>query len=53
MTYVYESVGHWDKGKQQCRNERVCIGKPDPITGAIIPNVKDIIEMDVNGTDNP
>ena len=38
VTYVYESVGHWDKDKQQSRSERVCIGKLDPVTGAVIPN---------------
>ena len=38
VTYVYESVGHWDKDKQQSRSERVCIGKLDPVTGVVIPN---------------
>ena len=27
VTYVYESVSHWDKDKQQCRNKKTCIGK--------------------------
>jgi transposase len=38
VTYVYESVGHWDKEKHQSRSERVCVGKLDPITGEIVPN---------------
>ncbi len=38
VTYVYESIGHWDKDKQQSRSERVCIGKLDPVTGELIPN---------------
>lgn len=38
VTYVYESIGYWDKEKQQARNHRVCIGKLDPDTGEIIPS---------------
>ena len=36
VTYAYESTGYWDRGKQQSRNTRVCIGKLDPDTGEII-----------------
>ena len=35
-TYVYESVGHWNKEKQTCICERKCVGKLDPVTGEII-----------------
>lgn len=37
-TYVYESVGTWDKEKKQTRHKRVCIGKLDPVTGELIPS---------------
>jgi hypothetical protein len=40
VTYVYESVGYWDKEKKQARNRRKCIGKLDPLTGEIIPSHK-------------
>lgn len=40
VTYVYESVGFWDKQKQQARNRRKCIGKLDPKSGEIIPSTK-------------
>jgi hypothetical protein len=40
ITYVYESVGFWDKEKKQARNRRKCIGKLDPVTGEIIPSHK-------------
>jgi transposase len=40
VTYVYESVGYWDKEKQQARNRRKCIGKLDPVSGEIIPSHK-------------
>jgi transposase len=40
VTYVYESVGYWDKEKKQARNRRKCIGKLDPATGEIIPSHK-------------
>ncbi|MBU4486670.1 MAG: IS1634 family transposase [Candidatus Delongbacteria bacterium] len=40
ITYVYESVSYWDKEKKQPRNKRKCIGKIDPISGAIIPSKK-------------
>ncbi len=36
VTYVYESVSHWDKKKKQARNKQVCVGKLDPVTGAFI-----------------
>jgi len=39
-TYVYETKGKWDKVKKQCRHERVCIGKLDPISGELIPSKK-------------
>ena len=38
VTYVYESVSHWDKEKQQPRSKQVCIGKIDPTTGELIPS---------------
>ena len=38
ITYVYESVSYWDKGKKQSRNKQTCIGKLDPITGEFIPS---------------
>lgn len=40
VTYVYESSSHWDKEKQQSRATRRCVGKLDPVTGELIPNVK-------------
>lgn len=40
VTYVYESVAHWDKKKQQSRATRKCIGKLDPETKEIIPTRK-------------
>jgi transposase len=40
VTYVYESVGYWDKEKKQARNRRKCIGKLDPLTGEIVPSHK-------------
>jgi transposase len=40
VTYVYESVGYWDKEKKQARNKRKCIGKLDPVTGEIITSHK-------------
>ncbi|WP_353948735.1 IS1634 family transposase [Sporolactobacillus sp. Y61] len=40
VTYVYESVGYWDKEKKQTRNHRKCIGKLDPKTGKLIPSKK-------------
>jgi transposase len=36
VTYVYESVGYWDKEKQQARSKRKCIGKLNDETGEII-----------------
>ena len=39
-TYVYETKGKWDKVKKQCRHERVCIGKLDPVSGELIPSKK-------------
>lgn len=35
-TYVYRSVGYWDKEKQQARHRRICLGKKDPKTGKLI-----------------
>lgn len=40
ITYVYESVAHWDKKKQQSRATRKCIGKLDPETKKIVPTRK-------------
>jgi len=40
VTYVYESISHWDKGKGQSRAIRKCIGKLDPSTKEIIPTRK-------------
>lgn len=40
VTYVYESVGYWDKEKKQARNNRKCIGKLDPVTGDFVPSKK-------------
>ena len=37
-TYVYNSVGYWDKQKKQTRHKRVCLGKKDPRTGELIPS---------------
>lgn len=39
-TYVYESVGHWDKEKQMCVCDRTCIGKLDAVTGELIYSKK-------------
>ena len=38
VTYAYESTPYWDRGKQQGRSKRKCIGQVDPRTGEIIPN---------------
>ena len=40
VTYVYESISHWDKEKQQSRARRRCIGKVDPETKEIVPTRK-------------
>jgi len=40
VTYVYESISHWDKEKRQSRAIRKCIGKLDPSTKKIIPTRK-------------
>ncbi len=37
-TYVYRSIGYWDKQKQQARQKRICLGKKDPKTGKLIPS---------------
>lgn len=34
-TYVYESIGYWDKEKQQSRHKRIYVGIKDPDTGEI------------------
>ena len=39
-TYLYESVSRWDPDKKRPSPQRRCIGKLDPVTGAIIPNGK-------------
>lgn len=41
-TYVYESVGHWNKEKQMCICDRKCVGKLDPVTGEIVFSKKHI-----------
>ena len=38
VTYVYESISFWDKGRKQSRNKQVCVGKLDPSTGDFIPS---------------
>ncbi|WP_168120760.1 IS1634 family transposase [Paenibacillus sp. HB172176] len=38
VTYVYEAENYWDKDKQQSRSRRTCVGKLDPVTGALIPS---------------
>ncbi len=40
ITYAYESTSYWDKGKQQSRAKRTCIGRLDPETKTIIPTRK-------------
>lgn len=37
ITYAYESVSYWDKGKKQSRAKRTLIGRVDNETGMIIP----------------
>lgn len=37
ITYVYESVAHWDKEKRQSRAVRKLIGRLDPKTGEVLP----------------
>lgn len=37
ITYVYESISHWDKEKKQSRSARTLIGRLDPETGEILP----------------
>ena len=37
ITYVYESVAHWDKEKRQSRAVRKLIGRLDPKTGVVHP----------------
>jgi transposase len=39
-TYVYENVSVWNKEKKRADCSRKCIGKLDPATGEIVPNVK-------------
>jgi len=41
-TYVYESIGHWNKEKQMCICDRKCVGKVDPVTNEIIFSKKHI-----------
>ena len=38
VTYVYEVTSYWDKGKQQARQKRICLGKKDSKTGKLIPS---------------
>lgn len=38
VTYVYSiEKSYWDKEKKSPRNRQICLGKLDPITGAVIP----------------
>ena len=37
LTYVYESVSHWDSEKKQSRAKRTLIGRLDPETGEVVP----------------
>lgn len=37
ITYVYESISYWDKGKKQSRSKRRLIGRLDEETGDVIP----------------
>lgn len=37
ITYVYESVAHWDREKRQSRAVRKLIGRLDPKTGEVLP----------------
>lgn len=37
ITYVYESISHWDKEKKQSRAKRKLLGRLDPETGEIVP----------------
>lgn len=40
IIYAYESKSYWDKDKQQSRAKRICIGRLDPETKAIVPTRK-------------
>jgi len=40
VIYAYENHAYWDKEKKQSRSKRICIGKVDPGTGAIVPTRK-------------
>jgi intergrase/recombinase len=37
ITYVYESISHWDKEKKQSRAKRKLLGRLNPETGEIVP----------------
>ncbi|MFA5294364.1 MAG: transposase, partial [Methanoregulaceae archaeon] len=37
ITYVYQSVSHWDKEKKQSRARRTLIGRVDKETGEVVP----------------
>jgi transposase len=38
VTYVYENTSVWNKEKKRADCHRKCIGKLDPVTGALIPS---------------
>jgi transposase len=40
--YVYEIKARWDKEKQQSRNERIYLGREDPLTGQLIPKTEGV-----------
>lgn len=37
VIYAYENRAYWDSEKKQSRANRKCLGKLDPLTGAIVP----------------
>ena len=51
-TYVYESVGHWNKEKQMCIPDRKCVGKLDPDSGEIIFSKKYLESRDQKAVDS-
>lgn len=48
ITYVYESVSHWDKEKKQSRSRRKLIGKIDPQTKQVVPTRKRVKRTEAN-----
>ncbi len=47
VVYVYESEPYWDKGKQQSRSRRKCIGRLDPVTKEVVPSKKYLAEKEL------